>query len=320
MLQICSMINAMSWLFLILTLPTENTSARMRAWRGVKAAGASVLRDGVYLLPANDARQAALAAIAEDVLESGGEAWLLPMDAADYAFESLFDRTEAFGKIAAEAERLGAHLDASPLSGQDKQVRKLRRAFDTVMAIDFFPGEAARQTDALLARLEHQIKVAAGRDEPSPQLGQIAHLNLADYQGRVWATRARPWVDRLASAWLIRRHIDPAARFLWLAQPSDCPADALGFDFDGATFSHVGERVTFETLLASFNLETDPALVHMARVVHFLDVGGLPAPEAAGLEAILGGMRATLNDDNELLAAASQTFDYMVATERSPHP
>jgi hypothetical protein len=95
-------------------------------------------------------------------------------------------------------------------------------------------------------------------------------------------------VNRVASAWLIRRFIDPEARFKWLARPSDCPKSALGFDFDGAAFTHVGDRVTFETLMVSFSLEEDPALLRPAAMVHQLDVGGEPGPEAAGFEAVLG--------------------------------
>ena len=110
-------------------------------------------------------------------------------------------------------------------------------------------------------------------DEPHETAGGIARLDASSYQGRTWATRRRPWVDRVASAWLIQRFIDRDARFQWLSQPSDCPKGALGFDFDGAAFTHVGERVTFETLMASFDLEQDAALMRVAALVHQLDVG-----------------------------------------------
>ena len=113
----------------------------------------------------------------------------------------------------------------------------------------------------------------------------------------------------MASAWLIRRHIDPRANFFWLDFPADCPAEALGFDFDGAVFSHVGERVTFEVLLASFGLAADPGLARLAALVHHLDVGGAPVAEAAGFEAILAGLRAGCADDETLLAAATPVLD-----------
>jgi len=138
-------------------------------------------------------------------------------------------------------------------------------------------------------------------DEPHETRGLVPRLDLSQYQGRTWATRRRLWVDRVASAWLIRRFIDRDARFQWLAKPSDCPKRALGFDFDGATFTHVGDRVTFETLMASFGLEDDAALVRLAAMVHLLDVGGEPVPEAKGFEAVMAGARERFADDDDAL-------------------
>lgn len=300
----------MNWLLLVLTLPTENATARMRAWRGLKAAGAVMLRDGVYLLPAGAAGRAALASVADDVEASDGVAYLLDVAPTEDPLERLFDRTEEYRKIATEAEGLTGQIDVPPLAEQTRLARKLRKAYEAVAAIDFFAGEAKRQTEALLARLEARLRDAAACGEPSAVSAAIPRRACGDYQGRLWATRRRPWVDRLASAWLIRRHIDRAARFLWIAAPEDCPAEALGFDFDGAPFTHVGERVSFETLLASFGLEADAALLRLARNVHYLDVGGLPVAEAPGLEALLAGMRAAINDDDALLEAASAVFDH----------
>jgi hypothetical protein len=148
--------------------------------------------------------------------------------------------------------------------------------------------------------------------EPGFTEGEPERLDAGQFQNRLWATRRDLWVDRLASAWLIRRCIDRNARFVWFAEPQDCPPDALGFDFDGARFSHVGRRVTFETLLASFGLEGDAALKRLAALVHTLDVGGT-APEAAGFEAMLRGLKSRLDDDDDLLAAGGQMLDDLYA-------
>jgi hypothetical protein len=113
----------------------------------------------------------------------------------------------------------------------------------------------------------------------------------------------------VASAWLIRGFIDRDARFLWLKDPEDCPEEALGFDFDGAAFTHVGERVTFEVLLANFGLATDPGLLRLASLVHHLDAGGSPVAEAPGFEAVLAGLRERAPDDDALLAAATPVLD-----------
>ena len=125
-----------------------------------------------------------------------------------------------------------------------------------------------------------------------------------------------PWVDRLASTWLIRRFIDRDARFAWIDRPSDCPKNAVGFDFDGAQFTHVGKRVTFEVLLSSFGLETDSALAAIGAAVHFLDVGGIPVPDAKGLETMLKGAREKARSDDVLLADAIRTFDLLYAAYR----
>jgi hypothetical protein len=113
----------------------------------------------------------------------------------------------------------------------------------------------------------------------------------------------------MASAWLIRRFIDRKASFLWLDDPKRCPKKALGFDFDGAAFTHVDGRVTFEVLAASFGLAGDPAIARIGAIVHCLDVGGVPVAEAPGVEAVLAGARAAAADDDKLLAEASRLFD-----------
>jgi len=298
----------MYWLILILTLPTENATARMRAWRALKACGAAVLRDGVYVMPVSEPHRSILAVIAEDVSASGGTTHLLEASGEDYAV--LFDRTADYQQLATDIAVCRKDLDKVAPAELVRRARKLRKQLDAIAQTDFFPGQAHAQTATLLDALDDAVRTLLAPDEPTPRAKAIAQLDAADYQGRLWATRQRPWVDRLASAWLIRRFIDANARFLWLETPADCPAEALGFDFDGAAFSHVGERVTFETLLASFGLEANPVLARMARIVHYLDVGGLPVAEAAGLEMLLAGMRASIADDDALLDAASAAFDY----------
>ncbi len=309
----------MSWLLLILSLPTENATARMRAWRALKACGAAVLRDGVYALPNGDAHRATLEGIAADVREHAGAARLLRAEAPDEDLRPLFERNGEFGALLAEIGALSTPRSAKAQAEAVRQVRRLRKAFDQVAAIDFFAGEAQRQTAAALQGLEAAVAQAQSPGEPmSAARGPVAVHNPADYRGRVWATRRRPWVDRLASAWLIRRFIDPEARFLWLKSPADCPKKAVGFDFDGATFSHVGSRVTFENLLAAFSLET-PALMRLGVVVHGLDAGGVQPAEAAGVERVLAGMREAIGDDDQLLLAAAGVFEgLLIAFEKEP--
>ncbi|MES2818619.1 MAG: chromate resistance protein ChrB domain-containing protein [Pseudomonadota bacterium] len=302
-----------SWLVLVIALPTANATERMRAWRALKANGAAVLRDGVYLLPQTLPCRTALEAVARDIRAIGGTAYLLPVQDPDGArFIALFDRHEAFAQLQAQVDSCRAALSPDNALDLARQVRKLRKAFAQLAATDYFPGEPQQQAEARLLALEIALNRTLSADEPRGDEGPIQRLARNDYQGRTWATRKRPWVDRLASAWLIRRFIDPAARILWLDAPQDCPVDALGFDFDGAAFSHVGSRVTFETLQESFALQA-AGLARMAALVHYLDVGGMQPLEAPGTERILAGLRQALTDDDQLLTAAAVVFDGLLA-------
>lgn len=307
------------WIALITSLPTENATARMRAWRSLKASGAAVLRDGVYLMPEREDCRDTLETVAADIRAAAGTALVVRLEEpADGNFVALFDRSADFATLLGDIMLTRDSLGPDTANETLKQARKLRKAFANLATIDFFPGEAQKQADEALRDLEQQAARALSPDEPHPVDHALSRLSIQDYRGRRWATRRRPWVDRLASAWLIRRYIDPQAELLWLATPADCPSDALGFDFDGARFTHVGARVTFEVLLASFGLET-PALRRFGALVHFLDVGGVQPPEAVGIESALAGLRDTLLDDDQLLALAVNIFDGLLASfEKGP--
>ncbi|MBI3367491.1 MAG: chromate resistance protein [Burkholderiales bacterium] len=295
------------WLMLVLTLPTANTAARMRAWRALKALGAAVLRDGVYLLPEQAPLRAALQAVADDVQANGGSAHLLRVE-AQAEFDALFDRGAEHAELLAEVEALRQAVDGAEPDSLATQTAALRKRLDQLQAIDHLPGEASRQSAAAMDELHARVARRLQPGEPQALAGEVPRRERAAHRGRTWVTRERPWVDRLASAWLIRRFIDPEARLLWLADPRQAPAHSLGYDYDGATFSHVGARVTFETLLAAFELET-PALRRLGALVHRLDAGGAPVPEADGVERVLAGMRSALHDDDQLFLAAAGVFE-----------
>jgi len=297
------------WLTLIISLPTENATARMRIWRGLKASGAAVLRDGVYLLPDSGACLSTLESLSHDVVNSGGVAHLLRVQEPEGAeFAAMFDRSNQYAELLQEMREVMQQLSPALASESLKRVRKLRKGLSAITAIDFFAGEAARQAETAIQELELAVARALTPDEPHPTDHALKALDARKFQGKTWATRERPWVDRLACAWLIRTFIDQRAQFIWLSPTKKCPREAIGFDFDGATFTHAGARVTFEVMLASFGLETEP-LLRMGRLVHFLDVGGVQPVEAPGLETVLRGMCQSLTDDHQLLATACQVFD-----------
>ena len=307
----------LSWLLLILSLPTQSATARMRIWRALKAQGCAALRDGAYLLPANSEHETALRELADECVREGGSAWVMttapttPGDADAYPL--LFGRSDDYAALVKSWKEGARTLASLGIAELTRLQKKLRREYDALRAIDFFPDEASVEAEAAWTDFNTRLERLLSPDEPHETEGQVPRLNVAEYQGRLWATRRRLWVDRVASAWLIRRFIDRDARFQWLARPSDCPRKALGFDFDGATFSHVGEHVTFQTLLVSFGLEEDRGLVRLGEMVHTLDVGGEPVPEAKGFEAVMAGARERLTDDDALLAEMGTVLDSLYA-------
>jgi hypothetical protein len=304
------------WATLIVTLPTQPNAVRVRIWRTLKALGCAALRDGAYLLPA--AHALLFDPLVDEVRRHGGTAMVLTLSPRDDAQRdellALFDRTDAYAQWRDTATALLSELDALGETEARRRQRGIAAALQAVQAIDYYPGPAAEHAQAALQALRQALDTRFSQGEPQPREDHgIARLDSAKFQRKRWATRARPWVDRLACAWLIRRFIDRQARFVWLADPAKPPRGVLGFDYDGARFTHVGARVTFEVMAASFGLDRDPKLQRIAGAVHYLDVGGIPVPEAAGMEGVLAGMREMHADDDALSAAAALVFDALYA-------
>lgn len=311
------------WLMLVSSVPGANPTARMRIWRAFKASGAGALRDGVYVLPQSDAARSVFEEQAQSVVGIGGSAQIVSFGSTDEgqqaALERLFDRDADYAALLKKLVSFRTGLMQTDEAEVRRQLAALRREVVALNTIDYFPGAARPQVEQALVDAESAVNRHFSPDEPHAIPGHpIALCDRVDFQGRRWATRRRLWVDRVASAWLIRRFIDPSAQFLWLAQPGDCPASAIGFDFDGAQFSHVGARVTFEVLVTTFGLERDEGLVQLGALVHYLDVGGVTVPEAAGFAAIMAGARAQAPDDDALLQTMSTVLDNLYAAYKDP--
>jgi hypothetical protein len=311
-----------TWLLLIISLPSDSATARMRIWRALKSFGCVALRDGAYLLPNRDAQQQQLSDLAAETVREGGSAWLLTVHSQSAsegeAFRALFDRSAAWSEFAKTLTAAHRLLGSQPPQDINRALRKVRREYEAACAIDYFPNEASMAAETAWMDFLNAAESLLSPGEPHAVAAEIAPRDPAHYQGRTWATRRRLWVDRVASAWLIRRFIDPQAHFLWLDAPADCPPEALGFDFDHATFTHIGDRVTFEVLLASFALEQDRGLMRLGAMVHALDVGGGFVPEAAGFEAMLAGARRHADDDDQLLVAMGAVLDALYAHFSNP--
>jgi hypothetical protein len=313
-----------TWLLLITNLPGHNPNLRMRIWRGMKSAGAGLLRDGAYLLPTSEDSREVLDEQAEEIKAAGGLAHVLSFHADSPAqnaeFVALFDRTAEYGEATQRLEELKAEFAKLDEPQARQQLAAAIRESAAIVARDFFPGEARKQMETALADAEAALNERFAPDEPHAARGKPRLRNPKEYRGRTWATRQHLWIDRVASAWLIRRFIDPQATFVWLKRPKDCPKRAVGFDFDGAEFTHENSKVTFEVLVSSFGLGRDPGLARLGALVHHLDVGGIPTAEGPGFATIMAGARALEKDDDALLKSMASVLDSLYAGYANPHP
>lgn len=302
------------WLILTATLPTRPSGLRVRVWRALKATGAGTLREGVYVLPEHAPSATTLQELAQTIAGAGAEAHMLFVQARDdpqeQMFRALFDRSDQYGEFLRSVKEARGRIRKASEAELHKGLRTLEAQLLALQASDFFPGRASEKAAGALAALRREVELHLAPDEPaSSTAAAIPARAIAEYQGRTWATRKRPWVDRLGTAWLIRRFIDHQPTFTWLSDPKRCPKSALGYDFDGATFTHVGDKVTFEVVAESFGLLEDRALCRLAALVHCIDVGGIPVDEAPGFELLVRGLKALHADDDALLAAAFPAFD-----------
>lgn len=305
------------WLVLTATLPTNPSALRVRVWRALKTTGAGTLREGVYVLPSMAPTAQALWDIERTIAEAGADAHMLVVEARDEAqeksFRALFDRSDLYGELLQSIKEVRSAIRKSSEAELHKSLRGLEQQLQSIQASDFFAGKDSGRTAAALAALRREIELHLSPDEPSPSVAAIERRHFDEFQGRTWATRKRPWVDRLATAWLVQRFVDKSPSFIWLSDPRKCPKSALGYDFDGAAFTHVGDKVTFEVVAATFGLDEDPGIKRLGELVHYIDIGGIPVDEAPGFEMLVRGLQAQHAKDDALLAASLALFDTLHA-------
>ncbi len=300
------------WLLLLLSLPPRPSSLRVRAWRRLKALGAVALKSGAYLLPYSPDRYEQFQWLAQEVEKDRGEATLLKVDRVENMKQPevvrLFHEARN-ADYAALTDRYRKLVGSAKRPRAAEELARLARELDRLVDIDFFDAPGRQQ--ALRAR-----EAAERRVTGPPQAGgrPAGRLDLEAYQGRRWATRPRPHVDRIASAWLIKRFLDPAAEFVF-AGPDELPADAIPFDMAGVELGHQGDHCTFETLLHRSGLR-DRRLAALAEIVHEADLrdGKFPRDEARGLDLVLRGLLAAVKDDHEALAQGLTLFDGLYST------
>src|SRR5262245_3544512 len=304
---------AREWLLLLFFLPAGRAHARVQAWRRLQRTGAVLLKNSGYAIPASPEARADCAWIKREIVGSGGQAMVLAARAPDPPTQAEIVRAfraargRDFGKLRADAAHLLERTAGRPPRPASRQVtqrlRRLRERFDETVALDFFAAPEREQVATLLRELDHRTGRTRNMDSPP-----TSRVRATDYHGRVWVTRPRPGVDRMSSAWLIRRFIDPKARFAF-ASPA-ARSTAIPFDTFDAEFGHHGTHCTFETFCERFAI-ADQAVRHIGRIVHDLDLkqATYGEPETATVGRLVDGLRRVKHDDAALLQSGMEMFE-----------
>lgn len=283
------------WLLLVFSLPAKSASQRVQIWRKLQRYGMLPLRSSGYVLPNNPVNQERMEWLAAAIRTYRGQASVaqvqgfddLPVDQLKLLFVEA--RSRDYQKLLHEAKKL---LSLSPAT-RSGRLNRVRRRFLDLQDIDFFGSPLRAKLENLLARADESTAATTGRKDKRRS---------KEYLNRLWMTRPRPGIDRVSSAWLIRRFIDPKARFIFGAEPST-HADAIPFDmFCSQGFGHRGEDCTFETLQKEFSIK-DGRVKRVAQIIHDTDLGDekFGRVEGQGLDKVLNGWAKQDLPDDELL-------------------
>jgi hypothetical protein len=285
-------------------------------WRKLRALGAVPLRKSVYLLPPTPDNFERFQWLSQEVQKDGGEATFLSVENVENMKRAevirLFQqvRDQDYRALVERYRKLARGLDRkTPVrstSRRNEELTRLARELERIREIDFFDAPGYHEAKRLQETIEMRLHPGQA-DTPA------ADLPMDALKGRRWVTRPRPHVDRIGSAWLIKRFIDPDAEFVF-APSKDFPPDAIPFDSAGVEFGHQGEDCTFETLVKRLG-QGDRRLTHLAEIVHEVDLKDqkFPRDEARGVDLAIRGLLATFKDDQEVLVQGMVLFDGLYA-------
>ena len=294
------------WLLLLYGLPTKQSAARVHLWRQLKKSGALALKTSAYLLPDQPEHHERLQWLAQQVRDDGGEATIIRVTEIEGLPHAEIIRQFNEARAADyDALRPALHdLLARKKKRRDEnhagELEKLTRQFEDVRKIDYFECPRAQDVQMLLKR-------AVGLR--STKSGTPPRLTPKKFTGKTWLTRPRPGIDRVGSAWLIGKFIDPQARFVFNTDAARHP-DAIPYDMFEVEFSHHGDDCTFETLVKRFGI-TDPAVLKLAEMVHDTDLedGKFQTTECVGIDQVLKGWARSGLSDEELLRRGGDCFE-----------
>jgi hypothetical protein len=308
---------AHSWLLLIHQLPAKPAYLRVKIWRRLQGIGAVAIKNAVHALPMNEETQEDFEWLLREIREGGGEAFVcearLIDGLSDEEVRALFDRARDadYAALAKEAQGLAPSrrrkAGAGAATELRAQVARLRKRLAEIAAIDFFGAIGRERAEELLGGLEAQL------DKDAPVAGKTStEPNLLDtLRNRTWVTREGVYADRIASAWLIHRFIDPEARFKFVSGKGYRPQEGeLRFDMFEAEFTHEGDKCTFEVLVEGGGLK-DSALRAIAEIIHDIDLKDdkFGRAEVAGIKTLIDGIRASIKDDAARIARGTEVFN-----------
>jgi hypothetical protein len=315
--------NPARWLLLIHQIPATPDYLRVKVRRQLSGLGAVALKNSVYVLPATAECRAGMRELARAILRQGGEALVcetqLIEGLSDGSVEDLLReaRTAEYDAISREARRLATAIRGRRVVQDSRRRRvgqaleRLRARFDQIVSRDAFRAHGREAAAGLLSLLEDRIQGVEETSQRTPATPEAP-------KAATWVTRTGVMVDRIASAWLIRRFIDPAARFKFVNGRGYRPRpDELRFDMAGAEFTHQKDHCTFEVLVESFRLR-DSALTPIAEIVHDLDLedGRFQRPEAAGVDRMIVGLAIARQSDETRLAEGGTVFENLYESFR----
>jgi hypothetical protein len=302
------------WLLLIHQIPPRPGYLRVKVGRRLQGLGAVAVKNSVYVLPRGEQALEDFQWVRREILAGGGDASVCEArfveGLSDESVEALFSdaRGADYSALAAEARALQSPARRGrrrvPADKLQAAVVRLRRRLAEVARIDFFGAPGRDTVEGLLAATESALRPAAA-------VSETARMSPADVRGRTWVTRSGVHVDRMASAWLIGRFIDPQARFRFVRGQDAAPARGeLRFDMFEAEFTHEGDSCTFEVLLDRFGLD-DRALAQVGEIVHDIDLkdGKFARPEAAGVDRLVAGIAMRHADDEARIHDGGALFD-----------
>lgn len=314
------------WLLLIHQIPPSPAYFRAKVGRRLQKLGAIAVKNSVYVLPRTEQTQEDFQWVAREIVSEGGEATLCRAafveGLRDAQLEALFQaaRDADYAQVAEEARELVSGLPPRLARESEKrpelesQLLRLRKRLAEVGAIDFFSASGRVAAESAIDALERRLRQ---RDKPARPPDE-APLDRDAYRGRTWVTRRNVHVDRIASAWLIRRFIDPRATFKFVGgQGYRAADDELTFDMYEGTFTHVGDACTFETLVERFALD-QPGLSAIAEIVHDIDVkdGKFSRAEAPGVAALVAGIAVAHSDDERRIEVGGGMLDALLELYR----